>query len=138
MKILFVCKYNRFRSKVAEAYFNKINKNKKIKSFSGGILLGNYPLSKEQVVTAKKLGINLKGRPRSISTKLLKEIDTIIITADNVPKEIFNYQGRYLQKIIVWKIKDVKTGRDVQDNKRRIKQIIKKVESLVKTLEKQK
>jgi len=27
MKILFLCKYNRFRSKVAEAVFNKLNHN---------------------------------------------------------------------------------------------------------------
>ncbi len=30
MNIIFVCKYNRFRSRVAEAYFKKINKDKNI------------------------------------------------------------------------------------------------------------
>jgi protein-tyrosine-phosphatase len=31
MNILFACKHNRLRSKVAEALFRKYNKNKKIK-----------------------------------------------------------------------------------------------------------
>jgi len=39
MKILFVCKHNRFRSKVAEAFFNKLKKNKKIKAESAGLVL---------------------------------------------------------------------------------------------------
>ena len=44
--ILFVCKYNRFRSRVAEAYFKKINKNKNISVKSAGIIKGNLPLDK--------------------------------------------------------------------------------------------
>jgi len=28
VEILFVCKYNLFRSKIAEAYFNKLNRDK--------------------------------------------------------------------------------------------------------------
>ena len=55
MNILFVCRYNRFRSRTAEAYFKKINKNKKIKVKSAGIFKGNYPLSPIQVKTGKKL-----------------------------------------------------------------------------------
>ena len=43
MKILFICKYNAFRSKVAESYFNKMNKNKKIKAFSRGFIMGGAP-----------------------------------------------------------------------------------------------
>ena len=44
-KILFICRHNRFRSKIAEGYFNKINKNVKVKS--AGIFIGN-PLDKTQ------------------------------------------------------------------------------------------
>ena len=36
-KILFVCKFNRFRSKVAEAYFKKINRNRRIKERRFGL-----------------------------------------------------------------------------------------------------
>lgn len=119
---------------MAEAYFKIINKNKKIKADSAGIIIGSYPLSRDQTLAARKFGINIGGRPKSISTKLLKETDVIVITADNVPKEIFKYKGKYPQKTTVWKIKDVKTGKDMQDNQRRIKQVMKKVERLVKKI----
>lgn len=138
MKLLFVCMQNRFRSRVAKAYFDKLNKNKNIKTDSAGLIIGLYPLNPNQVKAAKKLGVTIKGRPKSLSVKLLKETDVIVITADNVPKEIFKVKGKYPQKMIVWNIKDVKTGKDMEDNERRIKQVMKKVESLVKKLEKTK
>ena len=103
--ILFVCKYNRFRSKVAEAYFNKINKNRNITAKSLGIIKGN-PISKDAKIAAKKYGLNIGGEPKTLSSKLLSKTNRIIIVADDVPKEIFKYKDRYLQKILVWKIKD--------------------------------
>ena len=42
MKILFICKWNRFRSKIAEYYFNKFDK--KNKAISVGIIEANVPL----------------------------------------------------------------------------------------------
>jgi len=48
-KILFVCKYNRFRSKTAEAFFNLLKHNKKIKAKSTGLIKGDYPLDPYQV-----------------------------------------------------------------------------------------
>jgi len=38
INILFICKHNLFRSQVAENFFNKLNKNKKYKSDSAGII----------------------------------------------------------------------------------------------------
>jgi protein-tyrosine-phosphatase len=135
MRILFVCKYNRFRSRVAEAYFNKINKNKKIKAESAGIIRGFYPLNKTQVKNAEKFGINIIGKPRGLSMELLKRIDLIVITANDVSKEIFQFNKKYLQKIIVWKIQDVKRGSNEKGNIKSIKLIIRKVNELVKELE---
>jgi len=43
MKILFVCKYNRFRSQFAEKYFRRINKNLKVSS--AGIIKVDKPLT---------------------------------------------------------------------------------------------
>ncbi len=53
INILFVCRYNRFRSRVAEAYFKKINKNFKVKS--AGLFKGR-PLSPKTIKEAKKFG----------------------------------------------------------------------------------
>ena len=91
-KILFVCKHNRFRSKVAEAFFNKLNKNKDYVASSAGLLPGGYPLDKLQVKIAREFGIELKGKPQSITTNLLMWMNLMVIVADNVPCEIFKNQ----------------------------------------------
>ena len=134
MKILFICKSNMFRSRIAEAYFKKINKNKKIKASSAGLLEGDYPLNTNEVNILKESGLNINGKPRGISWKLLRENDLIIITADNVPPELFKNK-KYWKETKVWKIRDAK-----KPNRRetiRVKDsIMKKVDELVKNLEK--
>lgn len=129
MKILFICKYNRFRSQIAEAYFKKINKNKNIKSYSGGIIIG-VPIARSVKETARKLGFVINGKPKGIPETLLKELDLLVIVANNVPSSLFR---NYVKKIVVWKIPDTS-----QDNDKAIERIsrgiIKKVGELVKSL----
>jgi len=120
VNILFLCKYNRFRSRYAEAYFRKFYKDIKVRS--AGIIRGSYPLDSNQVSIAKERGINLKGRPRGISTDLLKWLDILIIAADDVPSELFN-NYIYCKKLIVWDIPDVKSG-----SKEEIKRIMINIE----------
>ena len=129
-KILFVCKNNRFRSKVAEAYFKKTNKNKNVSS--AGLFQG-FPMDKRTTKTAKGLGIDLKGKPRAMSNKLLTEQDIVIIVADDVPEKVFI--KRYCKKLIVWKIPDADkmTKKAIE---KPIKLIIKRIDKLNKTLEK--
>jgi len=130
MKILFVCRHNRFRSKFAEAYFNKINKNKKLKAKSAGIFPGRYPLDSVQVNISKELGVRLKGRPKPISTNLLRWQDIIIAITDDLPKGLFKY-GPYKNKVIEWKIPDELSGN--KKNTRKILNKIKKnIEELIK------
>jgi protein-tyrosine-phosphatase len=131
MKILFICKYNAFRSRVAEEYFNKINKNKKITTISRGLITGGSP-DKEQIELSKKiLGINIiKRKPLPLTIQNLKEADLIVVVANDIPKIIFNYRSRRLfKKVIIWKIKD-----EQMRNKDNIKKIIllikKKIEKL--------
>lgn len=121
MNILFVCKYNRFRSKVAEAYFKKINKNKNLKAESAGLIY-DRPTDQKQKNFAKKYGIALKGKSRLLNLNLLKNQDLIVITADDVPKMLFNKK-----KVLIWKIPDSVYS---------IKLIMKKTKQLVKKLEK--
>jgi protein-tyrosine-phosphatase len=135
LNILFICRANCFRSKIAEAYFKKINKNKSIKVKSAGIIPG-YGLNKNQANAARELGIIIRGNSKGVNASLLKWADLLVIVADDVPPNIFDYEKRkkYI-KLITWKIKDVKSSRDIEDNKRATKQIIKKVDSLNKKLE---
>jgi protein-tyrosine-phosphatase len=140
MKILFVCKYNRFRSKVAEVYFKKINKNKKIKVKSQGIIEVNKSLDpaerRRNKYLLKKFKFKLKGKSKSINVKSLIEANKIIIVADDIPREIFNSK-KWKKKIQTWKIPD-----ENADNEKNIDKIvgniIKKVNNLAKELKNEK
>lgn len=129
MKILFICKYNRFRSQIAENYFRKINKNKNIKSYSGGIIVG-IPVAESVKAIAKKLGFSINEKPKGIPETLLKEIDLLVIVANNVPASLFK---NITKKVIVWKTPDTS-----QDNYKAIEEIsrgiMKRVENLHRKL----
>lgn len=138
INILFVCKYNRFRSRVAEAYFKKINRNKKISASSAGLIQGFFPLDKDQVRIAKNdFGININGKPRAMSMNLLKKQDMIIVIADDVPRNIFNYKW-YKDRIFSWKIRDNNDNSTDKEIRKTIMQIIKKIDDLNNKLEKAK
>lgn len=138
INILFVCRYNRFRSRVAESYFKKINRNKNISVKSAGLIKGLSPLDKTQVAitSSKEFKLNIRGKPQGLSSKLLAWQNIIIIVANDVPLKVFVFDKNkeYSKKVIVWKIRDSKTGSDKKDVKRAIKEIIKKVDSFVKKL----
>ncbi len=132
-RILFVCRYNRFRSRVAEAYFKKINKNNNFKVKSAGLIKGT-PLNPKVVALAKKLGLNISGKPQGLSSELMAWQNITVIVADNVPKQVFDRNIKFGKKVIVWKIKDITEGK-----KERIIKLVnvikKRVDKLVKDLE---
>ena len=104
MKILFVCKYNRFRSKCAEALFIKYNKNRNHKVKSAGILIDiMHPFVAQIVVDElKERGAEVMDeKSQEVNETLIKWADRIIIAADNVNKSIFPKE-----KVEVWPVKD--------------------------------
>lgn len=105
MNILFVCKYNRFRSKIAEAYFKKVNKDKTLKAKSAGVIEGN-PISPGIRAVAKRNDLTITGKPRHLSVPLLRWMDVVIIVADDVPKSIFSASKDHGKKVILWRIPD--------------------------------
>lgn len=126
MNILFVCKYNRFRSKVAEAYFNKIAKGSKHKAKSAGIIKGRL-IEKVRKQVVKKHGIQIKGESRTLDVPLLLWQDVIVIVADDVPPSIFKGSKKFGKKVIVWRIPDCpKPKKEYTDI------IIKKIKKRVK------
>lgn len=129
-----MCRHNMFRSKTAEAYFKKVCKNKKIKEESSGIF-PEKALDKFQVKNAKDLGINLKGRPRGTSLALLKKQDLVVVVANDIPPEIFEY-GWLKGKVKILNIPDVKRGDDIKGNIIIIKQIMLEMDKLEKELNK--
>lgn len=125
--ILFVCKWNRFRSRIAEAFFKKYNKNSKHEAKSAGVVRGHLPLDKPEVIGAKEFGIELKGIPRGLTSELMRWQDIIIIVADNVPVILFSDNKKHGKKTILWKIKDNKYGKPKE-----VRGVIKKIEIRVK------
>ena len=133
MNILFICKHNRFRSRVANSYFNKINKNHTYKSKGAGIYFDNSPLDKNEVKISKELGINIIGKPKKVDNKLLEWQDKIIIVAEDVSKNKIKKNSKY--NIEVWEIQDVDDAEDIKKAiKITIKKIMKRIEKLVKEL----
>ena len=132
--ILFVCKYNRFRSQVAESYFKKINKNKKVKVQSAGIIQIDRALTEGERARnkylRKKHGLKIKKRSKGLRAMMLQEVDKVIVVANDVPKEIFTH-WRWKDKIEIWKIKD-EPGAELKKVETITNQIKKKVEELVK------
>jgi len=131
-QLLFICKHNRFRSKVAEALFKKHNKNKKIKAKSAGTNPDYIPVAENVVKALKESGIKkINRKPRKITKGLIRNSDLILIAANNVNKNAFK---EYNKKIIVWKISDTSQGnyKGIINRTRLIEKRIKKLVSVLK------
>jgi protein-tyrosine-phosphatase len=137
MKLLFICKYNAFRSRVAEEYFKKINKNKKIQVISRGLIYGGDADIEQQEMVKELLGIGIaKRNPLQLTLDDLKTSDIIIVVANDIPKKIFDYKSyKFIKKIHFWKIKD-EQYRDKKNIKRIIFNIKRRVDKLNRKLSK--
>ena len=133
INILFICRYNRFRSRVAEAYFNKINKNKDIKVKSAGLIKGS-PLNPRTVKVAKKFGLDIRGKTQGLSSELMVWQNMTVIVANDVPKSVFNRNIKYGKKVIKFNIRDV-SYKDEKAIKKTINKITKRLDKLNKQLE---
>ena len=141
-KILFVCKHNIFRSRVAENLFNKLNKNKRYRASSAGIILWTKKdASKEpgyiaEGRAARNFGINLILNSKPITSSLLKETDILIIVADDVSEKLIKTEQAFNGRVLVWKIPDVKRWDNNKEKRaeKTIKYIEKEVKKLVKNL----
>ena len=108
MNILFICKHNRFRSKVAEAFWKKFFKNDgRFTVQSAGVqcdparaYVARYV---HQVMKEHETKI-VDERPRVVDDAVLERAERIIIVADNVDKNIFSAEVQ--KKCEVWKIED--------------------------------
>jgi len=133
MNILFICKWNRFRSKVAEAIFNKLNKNPSNKAKSAGLIAGS-PLDKDILNAAKKFELKLPRKRQGLSHKLLMWADEIIIVASDVPISIFeDIKNNDKKKIVNWNIVDY-YGHDNTHREKLIESIKSKIELLLKEI----
>ena len=104
MNILFICKFNRFRSKIAEALFKHYVKRKDIEVKSAGLMIDIMrPFVAQSVMEIMNHRNLLIPDPKSqqIDDYIIKWADKIIIVADNCP-----LQGLPAHKVEIWPIGD--------------------------------
>ena len=105
--ILFVCKYNIFRSKVAEAYSKKVSANINVKS--AGLIAEGIPLYENEKRILKENDLILSKTSTCLSKPLLDWADTIVIIANDIPKKVLMRKDSK-RDIRVWKIRDSFAG----------------------------
>lgn len=127
--ILFVCKANSGRSKMAEAFLNSLSKKGK------AISAGTDP-DKEihpwTIQVMKEVGMDISNqKPKLLTNKLLQKADKIIVMDPKVSK---NIPPEYLPKVEKWEIekllgKSIERVRKIRNQiKKRVKQLIKEIE----------
>lgn len=92
MNLLFVCRYNCFRSRVAEAIFNNINKNKKIHVKSAGYAIAAVDCILDraaQVLDEMKIPYDSSQLAVQLNDIMIDWADKIVIMANDVPLEEF-------------------------------------------------
>lgn len=133
MKILFICKHNVLRSKIAEAYLKRLDKKAKVKS--AGLIAGGSPLYDNEKKILKSYGFNFNKESNCLSRSLINWADMIIIIADDIPKKIFGNRNFQTEKNIrIWRIKDSFAGASDKQIEEIITKIMKRVVKLTEEL----
>jgi len=126
-RILFICKSNRFRSRVAEAIFLKYNHNKEIDVKSAGVRpdpLRPY-VAKSVKLAMKEKNFFISDAPAKLAdNRMIRWADKIIVVADNVLPELFP-----AEKTDVWPVSDAD-----ESEYKKIKTIIHEIEQRIKVL----
>ena len=137
MNILFICKHNRFRSKVAEALFRHYYKGDSVKVRSAGTIVDlMHPyVSRAVHAVLRERDVSLRDDGAvKLDSFMLKWADKIVIVADNVSPDMF--QGREMigsKPVVFWPIGDA-SEIDVEGIRRRVSDIDVRVLELVKGL----
>lgn len=127
MKILFICRHNVFRSRVAEEYMKKISKHE---ISSGGLIAYNGNLHPIQEEVCKEFELILPNQSKALSVEKLKDQDLVIIVADDVPKGIVDWYVPK-DKLRRWEISDIHShSMNKEGAKKIVEEIIRKVGEL--------
>jgi protein-tyrosine-phosphatase len=119
-RVLFICRHNRFRSKVAEAFFKNLDWEDEVRSRG---LVKDIDVSENVIRAMKKRGVEIEDKKSRILEKEdIGWADLIIIVADNVKLKLD-------KKVLVWKISDVSQD-DIAGINKRIDEIEKRVKKL--------
>lgn len=127
MKVLFVCIRNTARSVIAEAIFNSAAKIWKAES--AGIEKAER-VDENVAEFLRRRGLKPKDKPRSIEEVNLEDYDLIVTVCEESSCVVLPTS----KKMIHWHIEDV-AGKDFATIEKAFNEIKKKVEELVRELE---
>ena len=125
LNVLFVCKYNVLRSKIAEAYLKKINRGVNVRS--AGIISGGIGLYDDEKRILKKVGLALSKTSTMLSKSLLDWADVIVIIANDIPKKMLLRKDSK-RNVEVWKVRDGFAGASDKQIERIITTIMRRVD----------
>lgn len=135
MNILFICKFNRFRSKVAEALARHYIRRKDVEIRSAGILVDFIRpfMAKEVVEIIRNKGIeNIDERSMLLNEQAIQWADKIIVVASDCPL------GKLPpERIEIWPVEDA-SEQDMPSVLMRISEIEKHVNALAERLNRKK
>ncbi|MEK6927174.1 MAG: hypothetical protein AABX11_01970 [Nanoarchaeota archaeon] len=106
--ILFVCKFNRLRSKLAESLMRNYIKNKEVDIKSAGLMLDPIRpfVSKEVIDVLKQRGLKVADEKSILINKQMIEwANKIIVVSDNLSLSMFPPE-----KVEIWGVKDANEG----------------------------
>lgn len=104
MNILFVCKHNRFRSKVAEALWHALVKDERFAVKSAGIArdaMRAYVAANVYRAVEERGAKIVDEQSHAVSEQAIRWAECIVVVADNVDIRMFP-----AEKTEVWKIRD--------------------------------
>ena len=138
MKVLFVCNANVGRSQMAEAIFNSLCKQRKLKHSAESVALDDKHAGKKVCNIAKivcecmnEAGIDLRNAKISkITKKIIKDKDIVVLMTKK--GEIPDYV-KEAKRLILWDIEDPK-GRDMNFHRKIRDEIHIKVNRLIDEL----
>jgi len=105
MRILFVCRFNRFRSRIAEGIFKKLNADDGVVCSSAGIEVDEERsyVCDNVLNIMKDRGYEVFGKSKLVSSLNLKDYNRIVVVADNVSEDDF---GEFTENVSFWNVSD--------------------------------
>ncbi|MDO8659546.1 MAG: low molecular weight phosphatase family protein [Candidatus Parcubacteria bacterium] len=140
MKVIFICRRNRFRSQIAEGIFNHLIKDDSSAISAGvdtlpeehGVLFGEYKNEKVKntIEAMKNHGIDIsKKYAKRITPEMLENVDKIILLTDN-GEEIIDLLLEYPYEH--WKIENFPGSPTLEKSEETIQILENKIRSMLK------
>lgn len=134
MKILFLCKWNIYRSQIAEAFFNEYSK--KHKAISARFIKPDRDNHKLVIRAMKEKGIDLSNsHSKALTKEMIDSADRIILMSQDLLPFAGNFQR---EKVEIWNIPDSNAKEEEEHKYHELTEtrdiIEKEVKNLIKRL----